>query len=58
MLRQPADKYGTEEALQRTLKYFLDGDEYYKGTRYELNLFDVFPELEEFYKPVQIIAKG
>lgn len=51
MLRQPPDEYGTEEALQQTFKYLLDGDEYYKGTEYELNLFDVFPELEEFYKP-------
>lgn len=58
MLKQPSDQYGTEEALQKTLKYFLDGDEYYKGTKYELNLFDVFPELEEFYNPIEIIARG
>ena len=57
MLREPRDEFGDEESLQKTLNYFLTGDEYYKGTKYEKNLFEVFPELEEFYKPVKVIAK-
>lgn len=58
MLMQPADEHGDEKGLQATFEYLLKGDEYYKGTKYEKNLFEVFPELEEFYKPPQIIAKG
>ena len=50
MLQQPPDKFGDDISLQKTLNYFLTGDEYYKGTKYEKNLFEVFPELEEFYK--------
>ena len=26
-------------------------DNKYKGTKWEMNLFDIYPELEEFYKP-------
>lgn len=29
--------------------YLMKGDEAYKGTRWEMELFDLFPELEEFY---------
>jgi len=59
MLQQPPDQYGTPEALQQTFKYLLDIDDYYKGTKYEKNLFEVFPELEEFYTPDKnVIAKG
>lgn len=59
MLQQPPDEFGTPEALQQTFKYLLTQDEYYKGTKFEKNLFEVFPELEEFYIPDKtIIAKG
>lgn len=59
MLKQPPDEFGTPEALQQTFKYLLDQDEYYKGTKFEKNLFEVFPELEEFYiEDRNIIAKG
>lgn len=59
MLQQPPDEYGTPEALQQTFKYLLDSDNYYKGTKYEKNLFEVFPELKEFYMPNKnITAKG
>jgi hypothetical protein len=34
-----------------TLDYLIQIDNYYKGTKWEMNLFDVFPELEEFYDP-------
>lgn len=51
MLQQPPDEFGTPEALQQTFRYLLKQDEYYKGTTFEKNLFEVFPELEEFYIP-------
>ena len=51
MLKQPSDKYGTPEALKDTFEYLLKQDNYYKGTKYEKNLFEVFPELQEFYVP-------
>ena len=35
--------------LQDVFDYLLRQDELYKGTKWEMNLFDVFPELEEFY---------
>ena len=31
------------------IKYLLDRDKHYKGTKWEMHLFDVFPELERFY---------
>ncbi len=34
---------------QDTLKYLLMIDNHYRGTKWEMELFDVFPELEEFY---------
>jgi len=34
-----------------TLDYLLMNDKYYTGTKWESHLFDVFPELEEFYIP-------
>ena len=49
MLMQPHDKYGEPEQLNHTFNYLLKQDEYYKGTKYEKNLFEVFPELKEFY---------
>jgi len=36
---------------QDTLDYLLMNDKYYKGTKWEMNLFDVFPELEEYHIP-------
>ena len=36
---------------QETLDYLFMIDKHYKGTKWEMNLFEVFPELEEFYKP-------
>ena len=36
---------------QETLDYLFMIDKHYKGTKWEMNLFDVYPELEEFYKP-------
>ncbi len=35
--------------IQDTFDYLLLQDEYYVGTKWEMHLFDVFPELEEFY---------
>ena len=51
MLKQPSDRFGTPESLKDTFEYLLKQDNYYKGTKYEKNLFEVFPELEEFYVP-------
>ena len=45
-LRMPADP---DVDLQHIFGYLLRTDEYYKGTKWESHLFDVFPELEEFY---------
>ena len=36
---------------QDTLDYLLMNDEHYKGTKWEMNLFDTFPELEEYHIP-------
>ena len=35
--------------IQDVFDYLLKGDEYYTGTKWEMHLFDVFPELEEYY---------
>ena len=40
-----------EQDYKDTLNYLLMIDKHYKGTKWEMNLFEVFPELEEFYKP-------
>lgn len=40
--------------IQDIFEYLLRADEFYKGTKWEMNLFDVFPELEEFYVPQEI----
>ena len=37
--------------IQDTFQYFLQQDRYYVGTKWESHLFDVFPELKEFYDP-------
>tara|TARA_Y100000992_G_scaffold288457_1_gene242159 strand:- start:1258 stop:2535 length:1278 start_codon:yes stop_codon:yes gene_type:complete len=49
MLMQPHDKFGEPKELKNTFNYLLAQDDYYRGTKYEKNLFEVFPELEEFY---------
>ena len=36
--------------FQETINYLLKQDEAYKGTKWEMHLFDVFPELKEFAK--------
>lgn len=36
---------------QDTFDYALKNDEYYKGTKWEMNLFEVFPELEGYHNP-------
>ena len=41
------DNHGLD--YQDTLDYLLMNDKYYKGTKWEGNLFEVFPELEEHY---------
>ena len=58
MLKQPNDGFGTVSQLQHTFKYLLTQDEFYKGTKHEKNLFEVFPELEEHYKPEEIGPGG
>ena len=35
--------------LQDVFDYLLKQDEHYVGTKWEMHLFDVFPELEEYY---------
>jgi len=35
--------------IQEVFDYLLKGDKYYTGTKWEMHLFDVFPELEEYY---------
>tara|TARA_X000001036_G_scaffold196150_1_gene184856 strand:+ start:3398 stop:4918 length:1521 start_codon:yes stop_codon:yes gene_type:complete len=48
-LRKPADE---EVNIQDTFQYLLKQDNFYKGTKWESHLFEVFPELEEFYDPM------
>lgn len=37
--------------IQDVFEYLLKQDEGYKGTKWEMNLFDVFPELRPYYYP-------
>ena len=37
--------------IQDVFDYLLKADEFYKGTKWEMRLFDVFPELKEYYIP-------
>ena len=37
--------------IQNIFDYLLKVDKHYEGTKWETHLFDVFPELEEFYDP-------
>jgi hypothetical protein len=43
--------------IQDVFSYLLKGDKYYEGTKWEKHLFDVFPELEEYYIPAEITEK-
>jgi 7-cyano-7-deazaguanine synthase in queuosine biosynthesis len=43
--------------IQDVFAYLLKTDEFYKGTKWESHLFDVFPELEEFYIPAEITTE-
>jgi len=45
-LKMPEDP---DNDFQDTLNYMLKQDKAYKGTKWENNLFDIFPELKEFY---------
>jgi len=45
-LRMPEEP---DNDFQDTLNYMLQQDKAYKGTKWEMNLFDVFPELKEYY---------
>ena len=47
-LERPAEK---DFNIQEVFSYLLKQDKHYKGTKWEMNLFDVFPELEEYYDP-------
>ena len=47
-LRMPAEP---NLDIQEVFDYLLDADKYYEGTKWEMHLFDVFPELEEYYLP-------
>ena len=46
-LRMPEEP---DNDFQDTLNYMLKQDKAYKGTKWEMNLFDVFPELKEYYE--------
>ena len=36
--------------MQELYKYCLDMDKSYEGTKWEMNLFEIFPELEKYYE--------
>jgi hypothetical protein len=40
--------------VQDVFEYLLRGDKFYEGTKWESHLFDVFPELKEFYIPKEL----
>ena len=48
-LRKPADE---DVNIQDTFQYLLKQDKFYEGTKWESHLFEVFPELEEYYDPM------
>ena len=50
-LERPPEK---DFNIQEVFAYLLKQDKYYKGTKWEMNLFDVFPELEEYYDPTYV----
>jgi len=43
---------------QDTLNYLIMIDNYYKGTKWEMNLFETFPELEEYYQYEAVKVAG
>ena len=49
-LKRPADP---DVDLQNVFDYMLKADKFYEGTKWESHLFDVFPELEEYYDPTK-----
>ena len=49
-LERPADP---DVDLQNVFDYMLKADKFYEGTKWESHLFEVFPELEEFYDPTK-----
>jgi hypothetical protein len=48
---EPFRRHGKELNINDTFEYCLMMDKRYKGTKWEMNLFDVFPELQKYYKP-------
>ena len=48
---EPIQRNGKDLDINDTFEYCLMMDKRYKGTKWEMNLFDVFPELEEYYTP-------
>tara|TARA_B100001094_G_scaffold332604_1_gene405406 strand:- start:33 stop:1604 length:1572 start_codon:yes stop_codon:yes gene_type:complete len=50
-LERPPEK---DFNIQEVFAYLLKQDKYYKGTKWEMNLFDVFPELKEYYDPTYV----
>ena len=48
---EPIQRDGKSLNINDTFEYCLMMDKRYKGTKWEMNLFDVFPELEEYYTP-------
>ena len=43
--------FGKDLDYQDTLDYLFMNDKHYEGTQWEMNLFKVFPELEEYHQP-------
>ena len=50
-LEMPAEP---EVNIQDIFEYLLRADKFYEGTKWESHLFDVFPELEEYYIPQEL----
>ena len=49
-LKRPADP---DFDIQNLFDYMLKADRFYEGTKWNLKLFDVFPELEKYYDPAK-----
>lgn len=43
--------------IQDVFDYMLKADNHYKGTKWEMHLFDVFPELKPYYNPDRKLDK-
>ena len=50
-LERPPEK---DFNIQEVFAYLLKQDKYYEGTKWEMHLFDVFPELEKYYDPTYV----